>query len=329
MRIAIIGAHGSGKSTLFKLLTGCDGEMGVARVPDIRVDRLSDMFRPQKTTYATVELRDTKQPAQQTTSNLVALLKQADLAMAVVGVFSGRDPVKELDELVTQLALADLQQVENSIERLRKSRNGRENVLSELERLRDLLAEGQLLHRCLGRLPQVLSGYDFASLRPLVVAANLSEAQLQSGYPEKERLHAFCAEHGLQLIEFSPLLEAEIARLPLEEQFTFMHSYGLAEPGIYRVSRIAYSTLGLISFFTVGEDEVRAWPVRQGSTAVDAAARIHSDIARGFIRAEVIHYEDLVRVGSIKAAKQAGLVRLESKNYTVRDGDIIHFRFNV
>ncbi|MGB9867348.1 MAG: DUF933 domain-containing protein [Bacillota bacterium] len=325
MKISLIGPSASGKSTLFRLLTGCSGEVGVAKVPDLRVDRLSAMFNPRKTTYATIELRDPKQQA----PNLAALIKQSDMAMVVLGVYSGSDPVKELDELVTQLVLSDLEQVENSIERLKKSRNGRENQIPELERLREFLAQGQLLQSSLEGLPEALKGHDFATLRKVLVAANLSEDQLQLGYPGKQRLHAFCAEHGLQLIEFSPILEAEIAQLPLEEQLAFMKSYGLDEPGIYRLSRTAYSILGLISFFTVGEDEVRAWPVKRGSTALDAAAKIHSDIARGFIRAEVIHWQELVQAGSMKAARQAGLIRLESKAYPVKDGDVIHFRFNV
>ncbi|HHV78861.1 MAG TPA: redox-regulated ATPase YchF [Firmicutes bacterium] len=334
MKIAIVGKPGSGKSTLFRMLTGSDGEIGVARVPDVRISRLSSIFKPRKTTFATIELMDVSSgrgPSLED-ARIRQELKKSDLIMPVLAAFSEGKPRDELEAIITQVALADLEQVEKSIDRLRKSKDAQRGVIPALERYRELLAEGRLLYSSAQERPDrdsVLSGYDLISLRPFVAAVNLSEEQLSQGYPQKEQMKQFCADLGIPMVEFAAALEEEISELPLEEQLAFARSYVLDQPGIYRLARTAYEALGLISFFTVGEDEVRAWPIREGATAVEAAAKIHTDIARGFIRAEVISYNDFIGAGSMKAAKQAGLVRLEAKTYVVRDGDIMNFRFAI
>ena len=178
---------------------------------------------------------------------------------------------------------------------------------------------------------RLLRGYAFLTARPLLVAVNLSEEQLRAGdYPGRAALEEHCRRQGSgEPVAFCGTVEAEIAALGEADREAFLNEYGLAEPGIARVARAAYAALGLISFLTAGEQEVRAWPIRRGLTAREAAAKIHSDMAKGFIRAEVVAFGDLAAAGSLKAARERGLVRLEGRDYVVRDGDVIVFRFNV
>ncbi|NPV70162.1 MAG: redox-regulated ATPase YchF [Firmicutes bacterium] len=341
MNIPLIGLPASGKSSLFALLArsrsgnGKSNGTGVARVPDPRVDFLSGMYSPGKTTHAQVCLQDN--PGYSAAA-AASLARKADAVVLMVGAFAAAagdgQVVREFDSLLSDLVIADLAQVESTLERMRNPRGGphRDNEIAALAQVQGVLESG--LPASLANLsPEdrtLLGGYGLATWRPIVVAVNLSEEQLgQAGYPGKAELARRCRESGGQMVEFGCLVENEIASLPPEDQQSFLSEYGLQEPGIHRLARAVYESMGLVSFFTVGEDEVRAWPLRRGSNARQAAGKIHSDIERGFIRAEIFSFDDLVRLGSARAVKESGRLRLESRDYIIQDGDICSFRFNV
>jgi GTP-binding protein YchF len=357
MKIGLVGLPKSGKTTLFNLLTGAsvatsryDGgraelHTGVARVPDARVDRLTALFTPKKTTYATFEVVDLAGIEKGERGALEAKeFRNADALLHVVRAFAddargAPDPRRDILDLELELMLADLEVVDRRLERLdaslkkqRKDAEVREHAL--LGRLKIALeAETPLRAVDLtvdeGRL---IRGFTFLSQKPILHLVNVEEGAIADGGRVVER-------HGLGEIAGRPhsrvgwvsaVIEAEIARLEGAEQQAFLADLGLAEPAINRVLRECFALLGLVSFFTVGEDEVRAWPIPAGTRAQDAAGAVHSDIARGFIRAEVNGYDELIAVdGSFPDLRARGQLRLEGKDYVVLDGEICHFRFNV
>lgn len=356
--MGIIGLPMAGKTTLFNLLTGAAAgggggkaqvNVGMAKVPDRRLDFLAALFHPRKVTPAAIQFTDLAGflPGQGDRAKLNEFLqgvRKSDALVHVVRTFEseslphplgGVDPVRDVEEVDTELLLADLQVAESATDRLRAARKRTkedEAVLPILERCRAALEEGRAVRELgLGQEEErLLRGYAFLTARPLIVAANLSEEQLRAReYPRRLELQALCARRGYELVEFSGAVELEIAALDEADRAAFLADYGLSEPGIERVAAAAYRALGLISFLTAGEEEVRAWPIRAGTTAKQAAGKIHSDIEKGFVRAEVISFEDLRAAGSVKAARERGAWRLEGRDYVVRDGDIITFRFNV
>ncbi|MBX6349966.1 MAG: redox-regulated ATPase YchF [Clostridia bacterium] len=357
MRIGLVGRPLAGKSTLFHLLTGLpprppgsrEAEVGTAAVPDPRLPALAALFRPRKVTPGTLEVVDApglrpgggsgedgprREDFFETVRRTDALLVVLALHPAAGGP-EGPDPVGELRGIEEELLLADLERVERIAARLRKNHRRsaeEERTLALLTRCEEALGEERPI-RSLGLAPeesQLLRGFALLSEKPLVVAPNVAEADVREGEVRvPEALAADCRERGLPLVPFCGPLEAEIARLPADEREAFLSAYGLSEPGVARVARAAQAALGLIAFLTVGEDEVRAWPVPRGTRAHEAAGRIHSDIQRGFIRAEVVPWQELVRLGSLKACREAGVLRLEGRDYVVADGDVIHFRFHV
>ncbi len=352
MQIGIIGLPLAGKTTLFNLLTGGQAvtgggrgqvNVGVARVPDRRLDVLAAMFRPRKVTPATIEFTDLAGfvPGETDRAKLNAFLqsvRRSDALLHVVRAFESAtlphplgsvDPARDAREVDTELLLADLQVAEAA----RRRSSEEEAQLALLRRCRAALEEGRPV-RHLGLANEeerLLRGYAFLTARPLLVAVNLSEEQLRAGdYPGRAALEEHCRRQGSgEPVAFCGAVEAEIAALDEADREAFLKEYGLAEPGIARVARAAYAALGLISFLTAGEQEVRAWPIRRGLTAREAAGKVHSDMEKGFIRAEVVAFDDLAAAGSLKAARDRGLVRLEGRDYVVRDGDVIVFRFNV
>jgi GTP-binding protein YchF len=236
--------------------------------------------------------------------------------------------VKDIEAFATELVLADLAVVEKRLERLRKEK-GHERERALLERIVPALESGTPLRR-LGLAPEELSqlaGFAFLSLRPLLIVLNVAEGQAAAPLPPEvaERAHA----EGAEALVLSARVEAELEEIEPAERAAFLAELGLAASARERFIRASYTLLDLISFLTGGEDECRAWPIRRGTTALKAAGKVHSDIERGFIRAEVIAYEDFVRLGSEARCREAGKLRLEGKDYVVRDGDIIHFRFAV
>jgi len=357
MKIGLIGLPKSGKTTLFNLLTGAsvatsrydagraELHTGVARVPDPRVDRLTVLFKPKKTTYATFEVVDLAGIEKGERAGLEAKeFRNADALLHVVRAFAdeargGADPQRDIVDLEMELILADLEVVDRRLERLeasikkqRKEVEVREQEL--LGRLKTAL-EAETPLRAVALTPdeaRLVRGFTFLSQKPILHLINLEEKAIAEGERVAERyaLAAIVARPQTRVGWVSAVIEAEIARLEGEEQQAFLADLGLAEPAINRVLRECFGLLGLVSFFTVGEDEVRAWPIPSGTRAQDAAGTVHSDIARGFIRAEVNGYEELVAVdGSFDVLRKRGQLRLEGKEYVVQDGEVCHFRFNI
>jgi GTP-binding protein YchF len=354
VRLGIIGFPGSGKTTLFNLLTGAQAgvaqppgrgrlNVGIARVPDDRVTRLAALFRPERTVHATVEVVDLAGFDRGERATLdVGELRQADALLHVVRAFPSPvlgpapSPVREIQALEEELVLADLEVVERRLQKLgpglkRKPTEAEQREQALLARVRAPLADGVPL-RAQGMTVEegrVLRGFQFLSLKPILHCLNLSERDVARREGHLSELDELAKQPATVVGWVSAAVEAEVAALPPEEQRTFLDALGLPEPALHRVIRDAYALLGLVSFFTVGEDEVRAWTVVAGATAVEAAGVVHSDIARGFIRAEVIGWDALIEVGSLAEARRRALLRLEGRDYAVRDGEICHFRFNV
>ena len=357
MKIGLVGLPKSGKTSLFNLLTGASvatssfgasrGEMhsGVARVPDERVERLTGLFKPKKTTLATFEVVDLAGISKGDREGLDAKeFRNADALLHVVRAFpdaagAAPNPRGDIADLETELILADLEVVERRLERLEASikKKRMESEVKEqaiLLRLKPAL-EGETPIRAASLTEEdarALRGFTFLSQKPILHCLNLSEKELARGQTlvESFGLAEVASRPGTAVGWVSAVIEAEVAQLAGEEQAAFLADLGLAEPAIKRVLRDCYALLGLLSFFTVGEDEVRAWSVPRGTRAQDAAAAIHSDLARGFIRAEVVGYEELVAAdGSMAQVRERGQFRLEGKDYIVQDGEICHFRFNV
>jgi len=340
LKVGLIGRQGSGKTTIFGALTGLRAEtggseshLGVTKVPDARVDRLSEIFKPKKTTYA--EIRFTDFPAQQgkeklkANAALIAQMRDVDAMALVLNDFDGSsDPIKDLRDLLAEMMLADLVVVENRLTKLKKEK-GKEREGEVLARcLKTLEAEESL--RSIAFTPDeesLLAGFGFLSRKSVIALFNVAEDRAGKALPEDsqkelERL----AIPGLVL---SAKVEMEVAQLDEKDRQSFLNELGIAEPARDRFIRASYQLLDLISFFTSGEDEVKAWTIAQGTPARKAAGKIHSDIERGFIRAEVVAYDDFTVCGSEAKCKEAGKLRLEGKDYVVKDADIIHFRFAV
>ncbi|MBO8140611.1 MAG: redox-regulated ATPase YchF [Firmicutes bacterium] len=359
MKIGLIGLPGSGKSTLLRLLTrgqaGGPGKarIGAAPVPDSRVDQLSAIFQPRRTVYAQLECTELPglTPAKhapgggnQAARELAEALRPLEAIVQVVRAFEAPhvphplgsvDPLRDAQLLWEEFLLMDWSLVETRLERLAEARKKglrHDEEVRLFERMRPHLEAGRPV-RSMDFSPgerALLKPYSFLTAKPVAIAVNVDDDQLRAGtYAGREELSAWASEQEAPLVEVAALIEAEIEELPPEERAEFLEDIGLAEPGIARLARSAYEALDLISFFTVGSDEVRAWTVRRGATAREAAGVIHSDIERGFIRAEVACFDDVVREGSLTALKEKGLLRIEGKDYLIQDGEIVHFRFNV
>jgi ribosome-binding ATPase len=354
VRLAIIGFPGSGKTTLFNLLTGAAAgvaqvsgrnrlNVGVARVPDDRVTRLSALFQPKKTVYASVEMVDLAGFDRGERATLdVGELRQSDALLDVVRAFpspvlgAAAQPARDVQALEEELILADLDVVERRLQKLgpglkRKPTAAEQREHALLARVRGPLEEGVAL-RAQGLTAeegQVLRGFQFLSLKPILHCLNLAEEGVSGREDAMSELAEVGKRPGTQVGWISAAVEGEVATLAPEEQRAFLDALGLPEPALHRVIRDAYTLLGLASFFTVGEDEVRAWTIMAGAAAVEAAGAIHSDIARGFIRAEVIGWKELLEAGSLAEARRRALLRLEGKDYPVQDGEVCHFRFNI
>lgn len=356
MRLGIIGLPQSGKTTLFNALTRGHQPTGIATgkieihtavvdVPDPRVDVLSKMFNPKKTIYAKVTYADIagldgSAGKSGISGTLLNQLTQMDGFIHVIRVFEDEnvphpqgsvDARRDLETMDAEFVLNDLIAVERKLERLaeeRKKGGGRdrsaiEREIALFERLHQALTQ-EIPLRDMDIEPEdekLLSGFGFLSRKPVLVVLNLSEGQTA---PALEYPH----RHS-QVVALQAKLEMEIAQLPPEDAALFMAEYGISEPSLNRMIRLSYDLLGLQSFFTVGPDEVRAWTVRRGATAPEAAGEIHTDLQKGFIRAEVIHYDDLVALGGMSEARAKGKLRLEGKEYIVKDGDILNIRFNL
>jgi hypothetical protein len=346
MRIGLVGFAGSGKTTVFNTLTGLNvpvgfgGEvhLGAVKVPDARIDKLSGVFSPKKTTYAEIVFSDIpgEHGAEHKGLSGKALqqIRDQDVLCLVLRAFPNpaleteADPVGDLDAFLTECLLADLAAVERRIDRAKKDKPDPLEV-SAFDLMKTTLEAEQPLRS----LPPLaldrskLTGYGFLTDRPLMVVVNRSEGEAAQPLPAAiaGRLASLHAA-GLVL---SASVEAEIATMDPADQQAFLDDLGLTESAKTRFIRTAYGLLDLVSFFTVGPDEVRAWPILRGTKARPAAGKIHSDLERGFIRAEVIPYDVFLQYGSEPAVREAGHFKIEGKDYVVSDGDILNIRFNV
>jgi GTP-binding protein YchF len=366
MQIAIIGLPGSGKTTVFNTLTrghadtggfgGLQLHVGVVKVPDERLDRLAEIFQPKKIVHADVTYidlpaippsADGRPGAEELPAEHLARLRDADALLHVVRAFESEahphpsgtvDARRDLDQLDLEFVMADMAVVERRLERLQSSgrhgtqaereANEREAVI--LERLREGLAAGRPI-RDLGLAAdeeKLLRGFRFLTQKPVLVLLNIGEDDI----PRQADLAASIAtdyRHEHSLVDaLSARIEMELGELEADEAAVFMDDLGIAETSLDRVIRLSYQLLGLISFLTAGPDEVRAWPIPEGATAVDAAGTIHTDLARGFIRAEVVPYQDLLELGSTAEARRHGKLRSEGRGYLVHDGDVIEVLFS-
>jgi GTP-binding protein YchF len=351
----IIGLPLVGKTTLFNLLThaGADTSAYAGRtktnirtapIPDPRLDFLASLYHPRKFTPATLEIIDVPGLTRGTGAAFLASVREVDALIHVVRAFASEavvhvegqlNPLRDLETINAELLLTDLQLVETRLERIaasKKIKGGMQAEQTLLKRCQEILEEEKPLLEAgfTDEEWRVLQHMGFLTTKPMIVVINIDENQLQQGhYPGEAAVTAYTGARGLPVLTLCAELEAEIACLEPEEQQEFLDELGITEPGIDRLARAVYHRLGLISFLTAGEDEVRAWTIKKGTKARAAAGKIHSDIERGFIRAEVVAYTDLEKQGDMNKAREKGLVRLEGKEYIVQDGDIINFRFNV
>jgi len=359
VRIALFGFPQTGKSTLFRLLTGAEApphhatrgeaQIGVARVPDPRLDRLAELHRPRKVTPATVEYLDLPGVSKGEAAEVLPLeqLRLADALAHVVRAFHDSavphaegtiDPRRDAETMDTELVLADHTIAERRVEKLEllARKTNRDEDRTELELLRRVLGH---LERAVplravefdAREQRILRGYTFLSLKPLLVVVNADESdarRLDQGAAAFE-LEELARHPATAVVALSAKIEAEIARLDAADAAAFRADLGIREPALDRMIRASYRLLGRISFFTVGESECRAWTVAHGTAARAAAGTIHSDMDKGFIRAEVVAYDALVTAGNWNAARERGILRLEGKEYPVQDGDVLVIRFNV
>ncbi|OGW41543.1 MAG: redox-regulated ATPase YchF [Nitrospirae bacterium RBG_13_39_12] len=359
MKIALIGLSNSGKTTLFNALTGLNIEptiyptisgepnIGVVKVPDPEIDRLSEIYRPKKITYATIEYVDyiglTKGDLKQN-RKVFDLIKDVDAIVHVVRAFydesvvhpmASINPVRDIDTVELELVFGDLELVEKRLERMKEGKKrGKKPDETEqklLQKCRDFLMKETPLRNVEFTKEEIkaMRPLQFLSTIPKVIVLNTGERDDDSEYANTLESSLLNRYPSANVLTLCGKIEMEISQLPEDEKESFFCELGIEDPVSNRLIRTCYQILGLISFLTVGEDEVRAWTVRSDTNALTAAGKIHSDIERGFIRAEVISYEDFISSGSMHTARVKGLLRLEGKTYEVRDGDIINFRFNV
>lgn len=350
MKITLVGFRGSGKTSVFNALTGQAAETGFGKkgqsnlgriqVPDERVDALSAIYSPRKTTYAEIQFVDVAGPSDQEVgaahggldADLVNEIRVADALVHVARGFENpmltRGP-QALDDVCAfedELILTDTIQVEKRVARLKKEKRGRE--LELMEKLQAHLEEGKALRRLTltDAEQHVASGFGFLSAKPTLVVLNQAEDDM-GNEPPADVVEA-AQERGVELIAMCAPMEAEIMTMEPQDQTAFLADFGLEQPVRTRFIKAAYGLLDLISFLTSGEDEVRAWTIKRGTAARAAAGKIHTDLERSFIRAEVTPCAEFLALGSESKVKEAGKLRLEGKEYVVQDGDILHVRHN-
>lgn len=338
MKIAIVGFPGCGKSTCFKAITRkaknetdsldpTKAHLGAVKVIDSRLGKLKTLFNPRKLTYAEIVFEDLP-------GFHIPQIKEVEALMEVLGIFSGRDPVKDIEDMDIEFMLGDSEIINKRLPGLDKELKQEQSKEKTLERdtlikCKEFLEEDKPLRNLelTDNEEKQVRGFQFLSRKPVFVIGNIDEREKSSGALKK--MEDSCEKKGFKCMEFSAKLEAEIADLEESERDAFLNELGIKEAARKRVVELAYNALGYITFFTVKGSETKAWPVKKGTCAIEAAGKIHSDIEKGFIKAEVINFDDLIACGSIQEAKKKALLKLEGKEYKIRDGDIIDFRFSV
>jgi len=362
MKIGLVGLPLVGKTTFFNLLTNAHAEIsnfssgkvtsniGSAKVPDRRIDFLSKLYKPKKTTYALIDFIDVPGLVSGASSGagvgnqFLEDIRKVDALVHIIRAFENSeiqhvegsiDPMRDIEAVNLELLFADLGVIDNRITRIQTGKKVTKENLEELaviKKCKEGLESGLLIHQIslTDDERELLKTFSFLSEKPMILVINLDEDSLKSNsYQNKEDIFKYAKERNVPVIEICAKAEMEISELEEEDRLMFMEELGIKRSGIDVLASTTYDYQGLISFLTAGEDEVRAWTIRKGIDARKAAGKIHSDIERGFIRAEVVKFRTIEELGSMAKAKEKGLYRLEGKEYIVQDGDIINFRFNV
>lgn len=364
MEIGIVGLPNVGKSTLFNAITKAGAEaanypfctiepnVGVVAVPDERLDKLVEIIPPQKVTPTTIRFVDIAglvagaSKGEGLGNKFLAHIREVDAIAQVVRCFEDENvthvagkvhPLSDIEVINTELALADLESVERRMERTKKMLKSNDKKvqleLNVLEKIYAALAEGNSVRTVdlTDDEKLLIRDLNLLTIKPILYVANVAEEEVADPHNNAfvQQVREYAETEGAGVVVVSAKVEAEIAELEEAEALEFLAELGLAESGLNKLIRASYSLLGLITFFTAGEPEVRAWTITRGTKAPQAAGKIHTDFERGFIRAEVVSYEDLINAGSYAVARERGQMRLEGKEYVMQDGDVVHFRFNV